>query len=132
MSRKELIKILDYDFSLFMRLSAADDNGMCRCPTCGKVYSWQRMDLSHYCGRKHLATRWDERNCIVQCQSENRFQSGNIFKLRQVLVNHYGEDVIQEVEKKAVMPWAEDEFSLRMKIIEYREKIKILKLEKGL
>jgi len=89
------------------------------------------MDLSDYVGRKHLSVRWDERNVIAQCQSENRFQSGNIFLLRQVLVKKYGEEEIKEVEKMAAKPWAEDVFTLRMKIIYYRELLKKLKDEKS-
>jgi hypothetical protein len=130
MGKKELVKILDREFSLYVRMKAANDNGLVRCPTCGKVYPWRQMDLSHYCGRKFYATRWDERNCIAQCQSENRFQSGNIFLLRRVLVNRYGDEEIKAVEELAKKPWAEDILSLRMRIIEFREKIKTLKMEK--
>jgi len=132
MSKKELIKILDRCFSEYIRLSAADDQGYIICPTCLKVYHWKDMDCSHYVNRDHLSVRWDERNAIAQCQSENRFQSGNIYKLRQVLVDRFGEKEIQEVEKLADKPWAEDIFSLQVKIAEYREKVKILKKEKGL
>jgi len=132
MTYRELVNVLDRCFSEYIRLSAADEHGYIKCPTCGKVYGWRQMDLSHYCGRKHISVRWDERNVIAQCQSENRFQSGNIFKLRKVLVERYGEETVCEVEKLAVRPWAEDVFSLRLKISDWREKVKQLKIEKGL
>ena len=128
MSRKELVKVLDAEFSKYVRMTAANDSGIVICPTCGRAYPWQQTDLSHYAGRKHLSVRWDERNVIAQCKAENRFQSGNIFKLRQVLVNRFGEEAIREVDRLAVQRWAEDEFSLRMKIIEYRGKVKRLKI----
>ena len=131
MSFKELVSKLDHCFSEYIRLKAADSNGYVRCPTCGKTYLWKDMDLSHYIGRQYKSVRWDERNVIAQCQSENRFQSGNIFKMRQVLVSRYGEEAIKEVEGMAHKSCSEDVITLRMKIIEYREKVKKLKEEKG-
>ena len=130
--RKKLIKKLDKYFSEFIRLTAADDNGYVRCPTCGKVYPWRKTDCSHYIRRNVLSVRWDERNAIAQCQSENRFQGGNIHKLRPVLVERYGAEAIQEVDELEKKPWAEDVFSLQIKLDDYKEKVKRLKKEKGL
>jgi hypothetical protein len=132
MGIKELTKVLDREFSLYIRMKAAIDYGLVRCPTCGKWYHWKEMDWSHYISRDRKIVRWNEKNCIAQCRSENRFHSGNIYKMRQVLVKQYGDEAIQEIERLADQPWAEDVFSLRMKIVEYREKNRQLKQEKGL
>ena len=132
---KELEKDLDKIFSEYIRLSAADDNGYIRCPTCGKIDHWRQFDCSHYEHRDRIVVRWDERNVIAQCQSENRFHGGNVPKMRRVLVDRYGEAAIREVEDLADMYGKKrfyDEFWLRIKINEYKEKVKLLKKEKCL
>ena len=131
MTKKELIKVLYREFSLFIRMSAADDNGFVCCPTCLRIYHWKDMDCSHYVNRHKMSVRWDERNVIAQCRSENRFQSGSIYKLRQVLVEKYGEEAIKQVEYLAGFNDSSDIFWLREKINEFRKKVKQLKNEKG-
>jgi len=135
MGYRDLRDILDHEFSDFIRLSATDDNGYIRCPTCGTINHWKNFDCSHYIHRDKIVTRWDERNVIAQCQSENRFHGGNVPKMRRVLVDRYGEKAIREVEDLAEMYGKRqtcDIFWLREKINEYREKVKRLKKEKGL
>ena len=131
-NKRELIKVLDREFSLFIRMSAAEDAGWVKCPTCGTSYQWKDTDCSHYVGRKNHAVRWDERNVIAQCRSENRFQSGNIWKLRKVLVERYGEDAVKQVEAIAEIKGGVGDIWLREKIEEYREKNKALRKEKCL
>ena len=132
LSKKELIKALDEDFSVFIRMSAANDNGYICCPTCGKTYHWKKMDCSHYISRHEHAVRWDERNVIAQCQSENRYQSGNIWKLRRVLVNRHGEKAVEQVEMLADIKGGVDVIWLLEKIKYYRAKNKPLRKEKNL
>ena len=65
--RKQLIKELDDMFSKYIRISASID-GVARCVTCGIRDSWKMMDNGHYIVRGKIGTRFDERNCNVQCK----------------------------------------------------------------
>jgi len=126
---------LDREFSDFIRMTAADDNGFIRCPTCGRIDHWKRFDCSHYEHRDKIIVRWDEHNVIAQCMSENRFHGGNVPKMRHVLIDRYGEDAVLKIEDMAEMYGRQriyDEFWLRMKIKEYRKINKHLKREKCL
>jgi len=132
---RDIEKKLDRVFSEYIRLSAADDNGYICCPTCGKFDHWREFDCSHYIHRDKIVVRWDERNVIAQCQSENRFHGGNVPKMRRVLVDRYGEGTVMEIEDLADMYGKKqiyDIFWLQLKIKEYREKVKQLKKEKCL
>jgi len=128
---KELVKVLDPIFSEYIRLKYSSDNGFVQCITCGKILFWKDVDNGHYIGRKHYATRFDERNCRPQCSWCNSRMEGQHFLFRQKLVDIYGEDEIKKMELFASSK-SENCDSLRCKIIEYREKVKQLKLEKGL
>jgi len=128
---KELVKILDPIFSEYIRLKYSDDNGYVKCITCGKISFWRDVDNGHYIGRKHYATRFDERNCRPQCKWCNGRMEGQHFIFRQELVDIYGEDEIRKMELFATSK-SENCDSLRYKITEYREKVKQLKHEKRL
>ena len=135
MGRKDLRDTLDREFSTYIRLKAADDSGLIRCPTCGQVFFWREMECSHNIHRDKMCVRWDERNVIAQCHTENHYHGGNVHIMRRVLINKYGEDAIKQIEDMAIKygkSWLDDEFSMIKKIKEYRQKIKALKLEKGL
>lgn len=45
------------------------------CFTCGKT---QDLEVGHFVPRRYLATRWDLRNCHLQCIECNRFKNGNL------------------------------------------------------
>jgi len=46
MTGRELIKKLDAEFSLYVRLNEADDSGCITCPTCGRTYKYNEgIDL---------------------------------------------------------------------------------------
>jgi len=132
MGYRDLKNKLDTEFSLFVRLSNADSNGVVRCVTCGAYHLWNDIHLGHYISRSHDSVRWDVRNTAPQCAHCNSFRGGEQYKMRAYLVNRYGESEIQAMEKWADMVKTENTDSLRMKIIEYREKVKMVKLEKGL
>jgi len=137
MTGRELIRKLDDEVSLHVRLAAADDNGWIVCPTCGTANKWDDgMDWSHCIGRANYNVRWDLRNCIAQCARENRNlyrQSENAINVLDVLIGEWGEDEIEQMKALAKLPnkRPDDEW-LRMTIDEYRVKNKMLRKEKGL
>jgi len=131
-SYRELEKILDRVFSEFIRLRDADDNGYVRCITCGSYHKWNDIHDGHYINRDVKIVRFNEVNCNPQCVSCNSFHSGKIYLYRQKLIEKYGEDEVKEIERLAYLGGNYDCYWLQIKIKEYREKVKQLKIEKGL
>lgn len=60
---------LDRWFSLYIRLRDSDANGFGRCISCGKLVHYKEADCGHFINRQHMNTRYDERNCNLQCRS---------------------------------------------------------------
>jgi len=129
----KLKKELDKWFSLFIRLRSANEYGMVQCFTCGIVRGYKDgMQNGHFQSRKHMATRFDEENCQVQCIKCNMFSQGEQFKFGINLDAKYGEGTAEELEvlaKKTVKisTWKyEDEISY------YKNLVENLKEEKGI
>ena len=95
----KLKKELDKWFSLFIRLRSANDYGMVQCFTCGVVRGYKDgMQNGHFQSRKHMATRFDEENCQVQCIKCNMYSQGEQFKFGIKLDAKYGEGTAEELE----------------------------------
>jgi hypothetical protein len=88
----------DIEFSFFIRLTAADDNGNGQCVTCGKFGAVKYMDNGHYVGRQHEATRYSEKNCSLQCKSCNKWEEGFKVNHRAHLVKLHGEKAVLLLE----------------------------------
>ncbi len=93
---------LDKVFSEYIRLSNANDMGMCRCVTCNKYFPWRKIQNGHYMSRRFMATRYSEMNCHPQCMACNVMQHGNIPQYRMWLVRRYGEDAVKRLELAAM------------------------------
>jgi len=132
-SISKLKKELDKWFSLYIRLRDATDEGMVQCFTCGCVKHYKKgMQNGHFQSRKHLATRWDEENCQVQCVGCNMFKAGEQYKFSVALDSKYGEGTAEELERisrktiKTHKYWYEEEVSY------YKDLVENLKKEKGI
>lgn len=131
-TKRNLIKTLDGYFSKYIRLINSDENGFCKCITCGKEYFWKKIDCGHFISRQYHITRFDERNCKPQCISCNRFKQGEWLKFESKLIEIYG---IEEIEDLKLLAKTLENFSiseLNEKISFYRKKVKELLSEKGL
>ena len=93
-----LVKELDALVSRFVRLSAADQNGICTCYTCGHKVHYKNIHAGHYVSRFYKATRWDLRNVKPQCMMDNLWKRGDPVVFRENLVRDYGEAVVKELE----------------------------------
>jgi hypothetical protein len=96
-SISKLKKLLDKWFSLFIRLRDADDNGLCQCFTCGKVDHYKKLQCGHFQSRRKHSTRWNIRNCQVQCVKCNMFNQGEQYKFAIGLDSKYGEGTADEL-----------------------------------
>lgn len=87
--------------SKVIRLEARDKHGMVTCVTCGKRAKpiGEGMQAGHFCGRNNSVI-FDERNVHVQCTRCNYYLSSNPVKYLEFMVREYGEDVVDELERR--------------------------------
>lgn len=123
---------LDQVFSEYIRLRDANENGFCKCVTCGSMWRWQALQNGHYIDRRHIGARYDERNCNSQCSSCNIGLRGNLDKYKRAIISSYGVAVLEELEsaKRSFEKWTVADYE--EKIAYYREKVKIIRKEKGI
>jgi hypothetical protein len=127
---RDLVKVLDREYSLWLRRSAADDRGLVKCVTCGSIHHWKEITVGHYVSRARMSVRWDERNTKPQCLKCNSFSGGEQFLMRKYLVSIYGEKAIEAMEQWALMTKTECRESLIEEIADYRERNRLLKGER--
>lgn len=123
---------LDEIFSVYIRLRDSDQNGYCRCISCGKIEHWKDVDCGHFVNRSHMGTRYSEKNCNAQCRSCNRFDEGNNIGYTRGLIRKYGIGVISLLEAQKHSFSKMTSFDYEVMIDHYKEEIKRLKREKGL
>ena len=99
-TRTSLIKKLDTVFSIYIRRKDAV-NDIAQCVTCGKKDHWSKLQNGHWASRRHYSTRWDERNCNVQCASCNVFRAGEIYLYTKYLCSQYGDNFPEELYAKS-------------------------------
>lgn len=88
-------------FSEFIRLRDADENGYCRCFTCGLVRHWKQGDAGHGIPRQHKATKYDEVNNQFQCKRCNGFEGGMREVFKANLDKKYGAGTWDRLEVKS-------------------------------
>jgi hypothetical protein len=77
-------------FSQYIRARDCTSIGWGFCVTCGQAKPIAEMDAGHFVGRRHLATRFDERNVNAQCRRCNRFESGESYAYGKAIDAKYG------------------------------------------
>ena len=94
---------LDKIFSEYIRLRDSDHKGNCKCISCGKEASafGGSIHAGHFMSRRHLATRWDEKNVNSQCSYCNTFLNGNQYRASIGINNKYGNGTAEELEKRS-------------------------------
>lgn len=123
--RKNLIKELDTVFSQFIRLRYAK-NEIAECVTCGKKDHWSKLQNGHWASRRHYSTRWDERNCNVQCASCNVFRAGEIYLYTKYLCSQYGDNFPEELYAKSQTNCKFTDVELQDMIDYYKQQVNIL------
>tara|TARA_Y100001963_G_scaffold24656_1_gene33297 strand:+ start:1854 stop:2261 length:408 start_codon:yes stop_codon:yes gene_type:complete len=132
-SISKLKKELDKFFSLYIRLREATDEGMVQCFTCGKVSHYKSgMQCGHFQSRRHHITRWDKKNCQVQCVKCNMYEQGEQFRFGIGLDAKYGAGTAEELEFLAKLPIKLTRVDYEEKITYYKNAVNNFKKEKGL
>ena len=119
-------------FSLYIRLRDTDEDGVCRCITCGRAGHPKSMDCGHYIKRQHQAVRFDEINCNAQCKRCNAFEQGQDAIYRQRLIEKHGEDAVFILETAAKMAFKRSQINLDYLADEYKRKAKEEAEKKGI
>ena len=128
----KLKKELDKWFSLYIRLRESQE-GLVQCFTCGKVSHYKSgMQNGHFQSRKHLATRWSETNCQVQCVGCNMFKAGEQYKFAINLDAKYGEGTAEDLELIARTIMKVSRIDYEEKISYYKDLVDKLKKDKGI
>ena len=128
----KLKKELDKWFSLYIRLRESQE-GLVQCFTCGKVSHYKSgMQNGHFQSRKHLATRWSETNCQVQCVGCNMFKAGEQYKFAINLDAKYGEGTAEDLELIARTIMKVSRIDYEEKISYYKNLVDKLKKYKGI
>jgi hypothetical protein len=88
-----------------------------RCVTCG---SRRNLHCSHFYSRRHLAVRFDLRNCHAMCADCNRRHNSDPAPYLAFMMDHYGPGVMAELSwlKSSLRKVADDE--LRRLLEEYK------------
>lgn len=81
-----------------VRKKAADENGYCKCVTCGKVDHWKKMHGGHFIPRGHTIHKLLEENIHPQCVSCNTFRAESAKVNYWIyMADTYGEDFVREL-----------------------------------
>jgi hypothetical protein len=121
----ELIEEADIIFSRYIRLAAANKDGMYPCFICEKEVHHKRGHAMHFVPRTCLHLRWDVRNVYAGEEDCNCFKGGNLVKFAQKInLLHPGlTDILLEESRIIYKPSREE---VRQIINEYIEKVKQL------
>jgi hypothetical protein len=120
--RSTLIKKLDAVFSIYIRRKDAV-NEIAQCVTCGKKDHWSKLQNGHWASRRHYSTRWDERNCNVQCAGCNVFRAGEIYLYTKYLCSKYGDNFPEELHILSQKTCKFTDVELQEKIDYYTQQI---------
>ena len=90
------------------------------------------MQNGHFQSRRHHSTRWDEKNCQVQCIKCNLYEQGEQFRFGLGLEAKYGEGTSEELEFLARMIMKFSRVDYEEKISYYKNLVEKLKKGKGI
>lgn len=122
----------DFWFSRWIRIRDTQDDGYCRCITCGKIQHPKEADCGHWMKRQHQSTRFNEMNCAAQCGKCNRFEQGRDSDFERVLIERYGKQRVEMLKWSATQTVKRSKFDLEIIANYYKEKAIQLAKDKNL
>lgn len=122
MNDKKLWKV----FSEYIRQRDADENGYCKCFTCGLMRHWRQMDAGHGIGRQHWGTRYSEKNNHAQCKRCNGFEGGKREVYKQRVDERYGAGTWDLLELASRQKSKITQFEIDAMEKYYKDKLKLI------
>jgi hypothetical protein len=131
-NRQKLIVKLDEVFSEWVRLRDCDNEGMCKCITCGHPFHWRAGDAGHFIDRDQMGTRYEEPNVNAQCRKCNRFESISKFDHGLAVDKRHGAGTaaMLTIKSREVCGFADHELTTMINY--YKHAIVELKEERGM
>jgi len=128
---------LDGYFSLYIRLSRMDADGVCTCFTCGNKKPWnmRKTAAGHFIPKapnRFLRVRWDEQNVQTQCADCNSKLEGMQYQFGINLDKKYGTGTADKIQIKSTKSFNPMIFDMEKRISHYREKVNFIKKEHGI
>lgn len=130
--KPDLVKKLDKVFALYIRLRDVMPSGYGKCISCGRIFPFSELDCGHFHGRTHMATRFDEDNCHIECKGCNRFSADHLIRYRDNLVAKIG---MSRYDRLGLLAHSQKhwmDFELQEKIDYYTKEVKRLSADKGI
>lgn len=123
---QDMVADLDILVSKWVRLSAAEPDGLVKCFTCNDRLLPSELDAGHYITRSCMHLRFDTiRNIRPQCRVDNRAKYGKAAIFGQNLEKEMpGVTEILLEESRIIYKYTRDE--LRSLIIEFTQKLRTL------
>jgi len=87
---------LDKAFSIYIRTRDTVD-GVGKCCTCGKITEFKGGHCGHFISRRHQATRFNEKNCALQCVSCNTYNQGRQYEFGLFIDQKYGKGTAERL-----------------------------------
>lgn len=84
--------------SIFIRLSAADKNGIVKCFTCDSPHIWKDLHGGHFFHGHYRATFLMPENVKPQCVACNRHKNGNLAVYALRLLKIHGPQMLLDLE----------------------------------
>jgi len=113
----------DRYFSKYIRERDTDHRGIGHCVTCGKAVSIKNAHAGHFMSRRYEATRYDPKNCALQCVSCNTFNQGRQFKFGKAIDDRWGEGTANKLEQKSKMKCHRKKYDYEYLAKEFKEKL---------
>ena len=120
----------DKYFSRYIRLRDCDENGIGTCCTCGVMKPVKQMDCGHFIKRQHMATRFSEYNCAIQCKRCNAFEQGRNEDFERYLIKRWGEDRVNLL--KLPQTRKTTKYDINYLAVYYKQKVNELERSKNL
>lgn len=127
----DLVKKLDRVFSAYIRLRDVMPNGFFVCISCGKIKHISDGDCGHFYSRRHMATRFDEDNCHLECRGCNRADGDHLHGYAERLESKIGKSRVDILKWKHTQFKSYSDYELQQMIDYYKEKAKVLRSLKG-
>lgn len=122
----KLIIDLDDLFSIWVRRSSEDEQGIIRCFTCKRPMTFKTAQNGHYVGRQHKALRWDKKNCNPQCYVCNILNEGEKAKYAIALDEKYGSGTAENLNMRRHNKCELDRATVMILIEECKKEIELL------
>ena len=129
---EDLVKKLDRVFSAYIRLRDVMPNGYFVCISCGKIKHISEGDCGHFYSRRHMATRFDEDNCHLECRGCNRANGDHLHGYTKNLIQKIGKGRVDILDWKHNQYKSYSDYELQNLIDYYKSQAMKLRSLKGI